>query len=622
MPSDIFPDITQITYPIPLSRTMAMEHYENYSYSPLPEATPLRQALPFYVLSHSWGAESRTIPVVMDEKLIYVTPNISALLARLQTAIKDAELDSSSALFWIDSICINQEDISERSRQVAAMGKIYSRSIRTLVWLGPQLGSLSTAWQLIDQIYETSELEDATQSTLPVLGMTESTINLLEGSPVDLEPWIQLWHLLHLSWFSRIWVVQEVVLSPQDPIILHGILTYPWYRLENAATWLRRNGYLYKNGIPEQLRNVITMGNLRRQLTKWPLDALLSITQIKFRSTDQRDKVFALLSLAAECQTTIPEPLTPAYDIDTEKVYQRVARFLLEKGGTLAMLTRSRGTSGSDDPIMRQRQHQLEMPSWTPDWSDFRVFNNDIRTSLSWVHYSDTSKAPYLGFPNHYTASADHKIRLYDSDDQSILRLGGLKIDQVAVTIPFNCVGNSKEDFRQTFGSDICHIWDGAMSAVKSDDARALIRRFIETTTAAQYKSSGKDEEQIFADGLAYLRNLPLPWKGYGVEENEIDKLQLQPGRNPKQYVNLASNYCFFRSFIVSSTGKMGLGPSETRVGDSICVLFGGGVPYVVRSQGTKKALVGELYLEGVMSGEAIKLYNQNNFKEEVFNFV
>ncbi|KAF5621724.1 het domain protein [Fusarium sp. NRRL 25303] len=451
------------------------------------------------------------------------------MISRLQMPNKDAELDPPSAHFWIDSICINQEDTTERSQQVSIMGKIYSQSIRTLVWLGPQLDSESVAWQLVYQISQRAELEDATQSATSVLGKTKSTNIPFDLPTFGIKPWKQLWHLLHLSWFSRIWVVQEVVLSPQDPVILHGSFTYSWRHLEKAAAWLRYHGYLYKNGIPEQLRNIITMGNLRRQVTKWPLDALLSITQIKFRATDQRDKVFALLSLAAECQSTIPEPLRPTYDMSTTEVYQRVARFLLEKGGTLAILTRARGTIGTGS-LTRQRQYQLEMPSWIPDWSDFRVFNNDIRTSLSWVHYSDSSKPPHFGFPSHYMASTNLRTRLYDTNDQSIFRLGGLEVDKVAVVIPFNCVGQSKEDFRQTFDSDICHIWDIVTSEVKANNMRTSIRRFIDTTTAGQHKSFGNGEEQIFSDGLAYLRSLPVTLESHGTEDDDMDLLHLQAG--------------------------------------------------------------------------------------------
>jgi hypothetical protein len=107
------------------------------------------------------------------------------------------------------------------------------------------------------------------------------------------ERWAAFTQLIELRWFSRIWVVQEVVLSPKDPFIIYGKHLYHLQRLEWAAAWMRRNGYIRLPQIPTQIHNIDTISILRGLLTKWPLDALMSITQIKFHATDQRDKVYA-----------------------------------------------------------------------------------------------------------------------------------------------------------------------------------------------------------------------------------------------------------------------------------------------------------------------------------------
>ena len=41
-----------------------------------------------------------------------------------------------NTFLWVDAICINQNDLEERSSQVALMGTIYSRAMDTIVWLG------------------------------------------------------------------------------------------------------------------------------------------------------------------------------------------------------------------------------------------------------------------------------------------------------------------------------------------------------------------------------------------------------------------------------------------------------------------------------------------------------
>jgi hypothetical protein len=41
-----------------------------------------------------------------------------------------------SRVFWVDAICISQQDIIERGCQVALMGEIYSQAAQTMIWLG------------------------------------------------------------------------------------------------------------------------------------------------------------------------------------------------------------------------------------------------------------------------------------------------------------------------------------------------------------------------------------------------------------------------------------------------------------------------------------------------------
>lgn len=43
---------------------------------------------------------------------------------------------TASGFFWIDAICINQDDLEERSAQVAIMPQIYSKADCVIVWLG------------------------------------------------------------------------------------------------------------------------------------------------------------------------------------------------------------------------------------------------------------------------------------------------------------------------------------------------------------------------------------------------------------------------------------------------------------------------------------------------------
>jgi len=70
--------------------------------------------------------------------------------------------------------------------------------------------------------------------------------------------WRHLMRLFELPWFTRTWVIQDVALSREEPIVLHGQHGDPWNRLGWASSWLRRNGYLKLARIPNQMQNVDT----------------------------------------------------------------------------------------------------------------------------------------------------------------------------------------------------------------------------------------------------------------------------------------------------------------------------------------------------------------------------
>ena len=55
---------------------------------------------------------------------------------------------------------------------------------------------------------------------------------------------------------------------------------------------------------------------------------------------------------------------------------------------------------------------------------------------------------------------------------------------------------------------------------------------------------------------------------------------------------------------ICTSQDYIGLAPEATRKGDSIVLLKGGRLPFVVRKEGENWAVLGSCYIHGIMSGE------------------
>ncbi|KAK1671239.1 heterokaryon incompatibility protein-domain-containing protein [Colletotrichum godetiae] len=78
----------------------------------------LADAPPYFCLSYVWGNPERLLAVNCNGKMVSVTQN-------LYHALRTCLNRHPTTWFWADGICINQDNIVERSQQVLLMGSIY-----------------------------------------------------------------------------------------------------------------------------------------------------------------------------------------------------------------------------------------------------------------------------------------------------------------------------------------------------------------------------------------------------------------------------------------------------------------------------------------------------------------
>jgi hypothetical protein len=83
---------------------------------------------------------------------ITVNGQLFNAFATLFAAIKRLRYPDKSRLVWIDHICINQSDLTERSSQVPKMRKVYERAERVIAWLRPLSGG-ELAFNTIQSFY-------------------------------------------------------------------------------------------------------------------------------------------------------------------------------------------------------------------------------------------------------------------------------------------------------------------------------------------------------------------------------------------------------------------------------------------------------------------------------------
>lgn len=86
----------------------------------------------FETISYAWGDPNIRSTIECEEgRTIQVTIN-------LHTALRHLRHENEERIIWADAVCINQEDLDERSVQVTLMGEIYSVSHQVIVWLGEE----------------------------------------------------------------------------------------------------------------------------------------------------------------------------------------------------------------------------------------------------------------------------------------------------------------------------------------------------------------------------------------------------------------------------------------------------------------------------------------------------
>ena len=101
-------------------------------------------------------------------------------------------------------------------------------------------------------------------------------------------------------------------------------------------------------------------------------------------------------------------------------------------------------------------------------------------------------------------------------------------------------------------------------------------------------------------------------------------KFQQQP--NPaqaemrKRIHRSISLACFDQCFMITTNGYMGFCPSYAKVGDRICILFGGRRPYIIRQEPDVLRFIGQCYVHGLMDGEAMGIARRHHWPTEPFD--
>ncbi|KUJ06872.1 uncharacterized protein LY89DRAFT_399668 [Mollisia scopiformis] len=619
----------------------------------------------YEALSYTWQDLRGTIPISIDGMLHSVSLNLASFLRRrrvtlgvkkkpdtgekkeadenagwqqvkrkkmkIKTAVKasnsrlrpvehkDPESESETVVIWIDALCINQTDDIEKAHQVRLMGDIYLNARKLWIWLGEEENNSNIAMNLVRQLGMPEYAADK------VWTMSDDEILALDC-------------LFQRRWWTRIWIVQELVnggsVKPEgNVVVLCGWLSLPWSYIAVAAERLN----VHNSELRQQLRHlqpIIELEDTRRNIyqTLFPL-----LVQHRGReASDPRDKVYGLMGLAVEGEE-LPGNVSNVsvdYRKSTVQLYADIALSLIHSSTGLELLKHCQG------------QPLDGLPSWAPGWphaSDYALLHSD-----------------------EYKASGSHTSSVRHLREQSALDADGVLFDTILSVGELFPTGVSEPWQNSTyFMLNVSNCRKVFLDEYTGPDPYVIVggrtRAFWQALTAGYVictKEDCKDRGSRNID--SYLPRIPSHWKPRGPRKTGTDKTFsdslaalwengiydlnaspfLLPSVVPDPFEHLRSKddlglgsyedpkrpglekYALGRRLIVTQNGYMGLGPPETQRKDKIAVLFGSTVPFVLRERsesGNGFQIVGEAYVEGIMNGEVMEGIRGGEMRKRTF---
>jgi hypothetical protein len=135
----------------------------------------------YEALSYTWGSNERPHRVLIDDLDFPVTANLFA-------ALRGFRLCSQVRTLWVDAICINQDDISERHDQVQKMSHIFRAAKNVLFWPGEE-GNRTTNLQK-NQVAEQDVSSVPDEILFSCMGRDYSPSHRIshDGSSISLSP--------------------------------------------------------------------------------------------------------------------------------------------------------------------------------------------------------------------------------------------------------------------------------------------------------------------------------------------------------------------------------------------------------------------------------------------------
>ncbi|KIN03036.1 hypothetical protein OIDMADRAFT_144134 [Oidiodendron maius Zn] len=445
------------------------------------------------------------------------------------------------------------------------MARIYGSATRVCVWLGCTTAQMQPAFELIDAIVSRASSTVTNRAELP--------------NPTS-ECWSALDIFFSAAWFNRLWVIQEVhshactVFCGEYEIRWKDIVLVSRLLLELSTT----------NDLPTaclaHIMNAIAVLNINSGGQDSATSGIFDRFR-HFNCTDQRDKVYALLSFPPLCK--LQPPIQPDYSKSVAEVFEEATVRIFTSCQNLSLLS-----SLEHDCAINE-----EWPSWVPRWD---------RSRTTQILHNYASGRAQLSLPR-----IKYRPKVLTSEGIRISRFSwcgvviGGEVDKAADNkFKMDPLKQPFQEWLSKYLPKITHSTNPLLLSIA-----------MTLTVGLDLKSNCPplDLSQFRLDFLAYLTAI-LPSLDMLGTTQHLSQLLVAEGLagNLPNFYGAAIRGCGNKRFFCTQNGAFGIGPRAAQAGDHIVLLYGSNAPCVLRTKGPYYQFVGECYLHQHMHGEAIKM--------------
>ncbi|KAF3034896.1 hypothetical protein E8E12_004452 [Didymella heteroderae] len=268
----------------------------------------LENAPRYSALSYTWGSAKPTYRITADGSWLDVRENLFHFLREFRQEPGRPEW------LWIDQISIDQTNVKERNHQVRFMSRIYSQCDSVTVWINDDSARDFVSFQ----------------------------------DPAALA------QLLRNEYFSRLWIVQEVLLAQHVRFLTPGNLWISWDAIQETVGRTAKSYFAKLDLTPSSAMSLLAL-NVER------LPSSLEWCILEFsgnKCEDPRDKVYGFMGLIDPCYNFDVDYSRSKVDVYRDAVYYSSRN----RTEVAQVLGKNMGIDASEIDQFVGQMHPIDLP--------------------------------------------------------------------------------------------------------------------------------------------------------------------------------------------------------------------------------------------------------------------